>query len=571
VEVTINHKIQHLKDKLKENPLLMIDAEMLKIADKQGNTINLVLNSVQLKLYSFISKWYGKRPLRILVLKARKQGISTEVEGITYALTSLSKNCHSLIIADTKDSADYIFGMCKFFHENMVNDFPMIVPEIKKDNAKMLEFNGTNSKIMVKVENEIRAFTFRIVHCSEVAFFSNPRKVFTSLNNAIPKADNSILILETTANGVGNYFHSQWRRALSLSEWEKSSDIDYVKIFFAWFDSDDNEMDLYDGEKIVYPEKHIDKLIEMKKRYNLSDKKMKWYLSTLKNECGGDLDTMHQEHPSNDQEAFLSAGTPIFNAQLLFDMYDAEEKNEEQNVYKKYKIIDHYDTFKLQVGEENGVYGDFQVYQTPIIKQKYAMSIDTAEGVEGGDSSICNIFNVLTGEQVLNFVWDGDLSIFTDKCFKLAKIYNNCVIIPERNNHGHAFIALLREKHNYSNIWQFPEDEKDGFPTNILSRVKAIEITKRYINDGYLKLHSLHTISEMLSFVNYRGKMQASVGNHDDEVATVWVYCYALDSGLLSMSMSENMREHKPLTYKEICAREGMQPQKNTPRRVTGY
>jgi len=49
------------------------------------------------------------------------------------------------------------------------------------------------------------------------------------LNQSVPYKHGTIIVLESTANGVGNWFHEEWLRA-------KHKESNFVPLFFPWFD-----------------------------------------------------------------------------------------------------------------------------------------------------------------------------------------------------------------------------------------------------------------------------------------------------------------------------------------------
>jgi hypothetical protein len=538
-------KIEYVRRGIQKEPMLLLENSMLQITSKESEKIPFTLNPIQKKLHDVIIENYGRRPLRLIVLKARKEGISTYISALFYALTSQTENTDCVVTAHESDASSYIFNIYKFYHENM-GEFQFLAPELKKNNAKMLEFDKKNSAIYVKVasgEGVGRSFTPRLVHCSEVAFYSNADEVFLGLNNSIPKSANTIVVLESTANGVGNYFHRTWKKAVDYSEWNGEG---YIRIFFSWFDSDDNVLPLKKGHVLSYPLLYQNELRQMRETYPfLTDEQMNWYIRTLNDDCGNDLNKMRQEHPSNPQEAFISTGTPIFNQKLLEQIWETENNLKEAHVWKKYNIVEEYGNWKLALGDENGKFGLIDIYQMPQTQFNYIISCDIAEGVEGGDFSVANVFNITTGEQCAHFRFDQDVDAFAKNVSHLGKIYQNALISPERNNHGHAFISYLKNVEKYNNIYMH-QDEKDnnrkeGFPTNIVTRIKAIEYAKKLFNEGYFKLHSLDTIEEMQSFVMSKGKAQAVSGSHDDEVATIWIIAYIIHTGAVNNMLVNNI------------------------------
>ena len=77
----------------------------LKIRNKNGNLVNLVLNKPQQKLYNIIKelKIAGK-PVRIVILKARQMGFSTIVGAILFKETTTKFNVNTGIITHQEDA-----------------------------------------------------------------------------------------------------------------------------------------------------------------------------------------------------------------------------------------------------------------------------------------------------------------------------------------------------------------------------------------------------------------------------------------------------------------------------------
>ena len=57
-----------------------------------------------------------------------------------------------------------------------------------------------------------RGQTINNLHCSEFAFWPKPDEALVALSEAVP-ADGRVVI-ESTANGIGNHFHELWREAV---------------------------------------------------------------------------------------------------------------------------------------------------------------------------------------------------------------------------------------------------------------------------------------------------------------------------------------------------------------------
>src|SRR5712672_1072307 len=98
-------------------------------------------------------------------------------------------------------------------------------------NAKELYFDKLDSGYRVGTAgtNGVgRSSTLQLFHGSEVAFWPYAETHASGILQAISDAPGSESILESTANGIGNFFHRTWRDA----EMGRS---DFIAIFVPWY------------------------------------------------------------------------------------------------------------------------------------------------------------------------------------------------------------------------------------------------------------------------------------------------------------------------------------------------
>ena len=208
-----------------------------RIKNKKGQLVNLKFNHAQEKMYQIIKDQYGTKPVRIIVLKARQLGISTFTEAMITYLTTNQPNTDAVILAHTSESSAKIYEMTNLF----VNELPpALKPRQKYQNRKMLSFDddkgkGLKSSIRVMIANDsTRGGTYKLAHLSEVAFWEHPEDALLALNQAVPMTDESMIIIESTANGF-NYFYNLWQDAINGRN-------DYTPIFFPWYMDPDYSM-----------------------------------------------------------------------------------------------------------------------------------------------------------------------------------------------------------------------------------------------------------------------------------------------------------------------------------------
>ena len=148
-----------------ENPFNLVRHGFLTIKTKIKGIKKLYPNTVQKKFLDTIEKlFYSKKPLRVLVLKARQMGISTIIEAVIYAFVSRMRGINAFVIADDLEGANYIFEMQKMYQEYLGK---YLKPRIKHSNEKKLAFAGLNSQILIDTAdnpNIGRKFTIQFGH-----------------------------------------------------------------------------------------------------------------------------------------------------------------------------------------------------------------------------------------------------------------------------------------------------------------------------------------------------------------------------------------------------------------------
>src|SRR3546814_12265242 len=70
--------------------------------------------------------------------------------------------------------------------------------------------------------------TVQYFHGSEVAFWPFAADHAAGVIQAVPDIAGTEIILESTANGIGNYFHQQWQRA-------EAGQSEYQANFIPWY------------------------------------------------------------------------------------------------------------------------------------------------------------------------------------------------------------------------------------------------------------------------------------------------------------------------------------------------
>lgn len=271
----------------------------LKIRTKQGTVESFELNKAQRYIHHCIEqqkKETGR--VRAIVLKGRQQGCSTYVGGRYYWKVSHRKGVRAFILTHEAESTSSLFEMTERYHENC----PVAVkPSTGASNAKELLFDALDSGYKVGTAGNKsvgRGTTLQYFHGSEVAFWPHAAEHAKGILQAIPDAPDTEVILESTANGLGNYFHKQWQRA-------ESGQSEYVAIFVPWFWQDEYRKPVPDGFSLT------DEESELKEIFDLDDEQICFRRSKII-ELSADGENgesaFKQEYPMTAQEAFQATG-----------------------------------------------------------------------------------------------------------------------------------------------------------------------------------------------------------------------------------------------------------------------
>lgn len=279
----------------------------LRIRTKTGDVAPFALNRSQIYLHGRLqSQLESKGKVRALVLKGRQVGISTYIGGRFYWRISHRFGVRAFILTHLDTASDNLFGMAKRFHENCPD---LVRPETGKSNAKELYFRELDSgyKVATAGTAEVgRSETIQLFHGSEVAFWPNAQNHSAGIRQAIADAVGTEDIRESTANGIGNSFHAEWKAA-------ERGDSEYEPIFIPWFWHEEyakpapSDWSCSDAWR-AYAE-----------AYELNAAQLYW--AWAKNRelaviAGGSSDEpcwqFKQEYPSNADEAFQTSGEQAF-------------------------------------------------------------------------------------------------------------------------------------------------------------------------------------------------------------------------------------------------------------------
>jgi hypothetical protein len=287
----------------------------LLIRQKDGKTVALRFNRSQRKLHEKIEDQLRRTGMvRIIVLKSRQVGISTYFAGRTYHKTTFKKGFQAFVLTQDDDTTTALFSMVKRFHEN-VPDF--VKPITGASNAKQLVFSRMDSGYLVSTAGNKatgRGHTLQIFHGSEVSRWPNAEDHVAGALQAVPAVRGSEVYLESTADGIGNLFHTKFKDAV-----RGIGDFEFIFIPWFWHEEYTRENVPSDWrpppEFVEYGELHRDEDTDAP----LTRGQLYWaYLKNIElaQSIGGKETEIcwkfRQEYPATAEEAFQTAGSHSF-------------------------------------------------------------------------------------------------------------------------------------------------------------------------------------------------------------------------------------------------------------------
>lgn len=285
--------------------------EFFIIRTKSGHPkpfeLNVAQNYVHHRLETQL-KVTGK--VRALILKGRQQGMSTLIQARYFHKVITSKGRKAFILTHEAEATKNLFEMTKRYYDNLPEG---LCPKADKSSTKELRFSGFDSGYSVGTAGNKgagRSQTIQLFHGSEVAFWPNTDEHATGVLQAVAGEAGTEIILESTANGIGNYFHQMWTNAMSGSS-------DYQAIFVPWYWQKDYSLS-NDGFKLNDEE---DELYELFHKDGLTKGHLEWRRVKISDTPGdpeGSLSLFKQEYPMTAEEAFRNPIDNVFiNATLV--------------------------------------------------------------------------------------------------------------------------------------------------------------------------------------------------------------------------------------------------------------
>ena len=278
---------------------------------KAGETPLLRYNEGQRILINRIrAQQKAGSPVRVIILKARQIGFSTVCQALLSIRVYRKPHRRAICIADERDKGEGLFRMASFFREALPWK-----PAFKRTASDRIETEAGSLYSVLTAGNisAPRSITAHEAHASEYGFWLNAEEVYDGLSNAMSDDPDTLFIIESTANGMGNHFYEMWTDA-------EEGRNDWIPVFMPWWKHSAYTRILDADVARKIEENLSNEELELRRRCELTTGQIAWRRWAIRNKCRGSELTFHQEYPSWPEEAFLFSGTPVFDLRVLAEL-----------------------------------------------------------------------------------------------------------------------------------------------------------------------------------------------------------------------------------------------------------
>jgi hypothetical protein len=504
-----------------------------------ADVMDFILNVPQRKLLKVIvGQREAGKPMRIILCKARQWGGSTLVQIFTqWMQTFVHQRWNSAIVTLQDDQTRNIREMFDFVALRHPADMGTITLKNfqgSQKNKRVIESDSIIYMGSMEKPDSIRSGDFKMAHLSEVGLWKEtkgkrPKDVIQTVTGSLSYEPDTMIVQESTAKGVGNYFHSAWLEAVA----GKSN---YTAVFVSWFEIPRCRKPL--GEA---PETFCRSLSDYERRLWLLGATLEgimWYRDAFK-EVHGDTWIMNSEYPSTANEAFQSKGTRVFPPDIVAaaEQYLREPLKVGELVAAASKGRDALKDIQFfpQVG------GNLKIWiePTPLngvkMRNRFCGFLDPARGTtEAADYGVLTIIDRAPLLQGLPCEvaarWRGhiDQDLLAWISARICMWYDKCLLAVEMNairrTHGETILNEIKDEYDNLYYKQSIEDielgkpRQYGFWTND-NKTAMIDELKGRLRDGQFIERDGEAFFELHSYEHKPdGTMGNAEGCHDDIV-----------------------------------------------------
>ncbi len=532
-----------------------------KIVKKSGELARPTANIHQQRINEAVKAAHEVgRPCRINGLKPRQKGSSTISVAVGHNRLK-AKLARGLIAGGKHFQGKNLFRMLKTYANN--DELDPKACNVMDMEARYAS-GSTMERITLATGDAGRSGTYQFLLITEAAYLAdegvaNADVVMDGLVKCVSYEPDTIIILESTANGASGYFYDNWQDGITLEEF-KSGKNGYINIFSAWFEFEDSWMEPA-SEGVESEDDYTEAEAEYAEKWGLSMGQVAWMRWAIREECSRDFDKFQQDYPSDPDTAFLRSGRCVFSQEGLEHQEKIVKIRPFEHGYLQYnEKADRVDYVRSRENQSRSLR-----WETPRVGCRYLVSIDpmTGEDQTGGDdpdshsvlvhrqgyfqhgqwieAALVMRNTLVPGKKPGSMCCWWNIDVLEEEVWRAAK-YWQALIVPEMNM-DRGLVELLKLRGDVDiyerEIFNRRENVRTkalGWMTDKQTRPMIIETLATTIREsgrgevgvGY-EVRCPWIIKQLKNFGTKKsGRMEALVG-HDDDVLSLAIGNQLLD------------------------------------------
>lgn len=417
------------------------------------------INAGQRKLHEALrAQQKKKRPMRAIVLKSRRRGISSYTDALLGCHCMARSGTNALIVTHKFKSSEALFSTPKTMLSERLDGRialkeQLALPPMNKHQIFFPHTDGDSNLTIATAGNVEggRGMTLTDLHLSEVAFYSSAA-TFAALLPTVPRDPDTIVIQESTANGrvyEGEPFYKFWQATVE-------GDTEFTPIFLGWLEDEvcvDHNRNVEDAP--VDEDERI-----LMKEFGANKAQIAWRRAMIESpECRGYVEIFNQEYPYCPEVAFISTGDPAFTREEMAIARSTIQKPKMRGVLRM--------SGTTPVFKESSN-GEFYVWEEPQPRSRYYIGADAARGVDTGDFAAIVVVNGDSGEYAARYIGHIGPHALAYLLAAVGYWYGKAMVNVElTGNLGMWTQKVLRDDIRYPSIyrWKGSRDDKLGGKT----------------------------------------------------------------------------------------------------------
>jgi hypothetical protein len=422
-----------------------------------------------------------------IVLKSRQMGISTLVAAYSLWMMLFNSDKNILVISKTQEVAKEIVSKVRFANDNL----PSWCKRQALDNNKLsLKLNNGSRILAVSSASDAgRSFALSLLIIDEAAFIDKIDEIWTAAYPTLSTGGRAIVL--STPNGVGNFFHKQWKDAEA-------------------------------------------------KKNKFNTIKLPWHLHPERDQSWRDKQTENAKSPKEAAQEcdcdWLTSGKTVVDLSII-EFYKETVKRDPiecRGIDKSEWIFEYPDYSRTYIVCADVARGDGQDYS--------AFHVLDAETLNQCVEYKGQIDLVSFGHQLVNIatMYNKALLIVENTGLGFGTIQT--IVDSNYPNTFYSTVDLKYIEVQRQLINKYYSEEKKmvpGFSTTLKTRPLIISRLEQYFRDRAINIFSIRTLGELETFIWNKGKAEAMDGYNDDLVMSLGIGLWVRDTALRLRSESE--------------------------------